>query len=119
MGGTRTGKLIALSSSTGNASIEIQAIQSDKIYSPSAPGAPKIVLLSTPVTDYVRLYSQIVDIYSDTSTSYGIRIEENYIRMRDSGAIPGTLATTGALYIDGGALKYRGGSGTITILAPA
>ena len=37
-----------------------------------------------------------------------------------NGTIPDTtIANAGQLYVEGGALKFRGGSGTITVVAPA
>lgn len=44
---------------------------------------------------------------------------EGNVAIKNTDAAPSTPASGGFVYVEGGALKYRGSSGTVTVLAPA
>jgi hypothetical protein len=48
-----------------------------------------------------------------------VNIADGYLELGDISATPGTPTDAGRLYVEDGSLKYIGGSGTITPIAPA
>jgi hypothetical protein len=55
-----------------------------------------------------------------TNTAERLRIDANgNVAIANTGSAPATPASGGVLYVEAGALKFIGGSGTVTILAPA
>ena len=55
-----------------------------------------------------------------TGSTERVRIDSSgNLLIQNTGAAPGTPGSGGYLYVEGGALKFRGSSGTVTTIAPA
>jgi hypothetical protein len=72
----------------------------------------------SPLNDaLVNLQTQITYL-SGITAALAAQVSDS-LALQNVAAVPGTPATGGVLYVDGGALKYRSSQGTITTLGPA
>ncbi len=70
---------------------------------------------SSAMTERMRITSSGNLLFNGTSNPGGI----GNIYIGNSGSLPGTPSGGGVLYVEGGALKFKGSSGTITTIANA
>lgn len=77
-----------------------------------------VVRLSTNVNGYTttnNLQSEGVRLGTTVTYTTG----RNHISIGNTSQVPSTVSNGGILYVENGALKYRGSSGTVTTIAPA
>jgi hypothetical protein len=89
------------------------------------------VVAGTPATSHMRLsYTGVVDWDFHVNSSGVLRIvaagveraridSDGNLTVNNTLSAPGTPSGGGTLYVESGALKYRGSGGTITTVAPA
>lgn len=111
-------QLYTYSTVSGSARMSMQAIQQDKVYGPTAPGAPQFVVLATTGSDLAAVFGEQFSIYTSTNTTPSWIFKSGYATIYNAAVLPGTVAGAGSLYVNGGALYYRGSSGTVTQIAP-
>lgn len=109
--------------SSANAAVEFGIRTPDATYNDS------YLIFGTPTYNRAAIYctgsaantgNLVFTTYNAGSGAERARIDSSgNLLIQNTGSAPGTPGSGGYLYVEGGALKFRGSSGTVTTIAPA